>query len=623
MNTKNRKTLSAAVLAVLLAASPVMPAARISAASLPQTAPQAVTAATYAGSNTGNQNYIRWSRPVESYLVPCGDGTLMRLQYVSSSGETIAEYYNASRELQSARSIPQELPLFGGFYATDRYYFLLTGQENPSESRNVEVYRITKYDKDWNRLGSAGLSDCNTTIPFDAGSARMDASGNYLIIRTCHEMYRSEDGYNHQSNVTIQLDMEQMKITDSFTDVMNLSYGYVSHSFNQFIRVENDHIVTLDHGDAYPRSLVLLRYPGDISSGRFTPDYYSPCTGAHMFTFSGETGDNTTGASAGGFEISGTSYLAAGNSVDQNSAAAETRNIFIAAADKQTGRIAINWLTDYAEGAPSASTPHMVKINDDRYAVLWSVKAENTGGSASTVYYTTISGRGLPAEEIYKLDGNLSDCVPVVAGNKLVWYTWEDDSLDFYEIDLEDLSISDKKEIRNGEKEFTISFDADGGTVDGDTALTTVDQKLPALPEASRTGYIFDGWYTGVSSGTKITPSTTFSADTAVYAHWTAAPDTDLPRVNIKTAKSPAKGKLKLSWKPVSSADGYQIAVSTGSTFTSGSTFTTDVPAGKQTRTISRLEHGKTYYVKIRAYQKIHEETGYGNWSRIRKVKIK
>ena len=31
----------------------------------------------------------------------------------------------------------------------------------------------------------------NTTVPFDAGSARMTHSGDHLLVRTCHEMYKS------------------------------------------------------------------------------------------------------------------------------------------------------------------------------------------------------------------------------------------------------------------------------------------------------------------------------------------------------------------------------------------------------------------------------------------------
>lgn len=49
------------------------------------------------------------------------------------------------------------------------------------------------------------------------------------------------------------------------------------------------------------------------------------------------------------------------------------------------------------------------------------------------------------------MEGNLSDCVPVVENHKLVWYTWEDEIILFYEIDLNDLSKNDIKVILNGE----------------------------------------------------------------------------------------------------------------------------------------------------------------------------
>ena len=40
-----------------------------------------------------------------------------------------------------------------------------------------------------------------------------------------------------------------MTITDSYTGVMNVDYGYVSDSFNQFIKTDGNHIVALDRGD--------------------------------------------------------------------------------------------------------------------------------------------------------------------------------------------------------------------------------------------------------------------------------------------------------------------------------------------------------------------------------------
>ena len=69
--------------------------------------------------------------------------------------------------------------------------------------------------------------------------------------------------------------------------------------------------------------------------------------------------------------------------------------------------------------------------------------------------------------------------------------------------------------------EFIVTFDGNGG-MPSVGSMTTTDQKLPSLPNASRRGsYSFDGWYTEKSGGTKITTDTVFSANTTVYAHWT------------------------------------------------------------------------------------------------------
>ena len=69
---------------------------------------------------------------------------------------------------------------------------------------------------------------------------------------------------------------------------------------------------------------------------------------------------------------------------------------------------------------------------------------------------------------------------------------------------------------------YTVSFDANGGSVTPASAVTGADGKLTSLPTPTRSGsYSFDGWYTAASGGTQITTAYTFSADTTVYAHWT------------------------------------------------------------------------------------------------------
>lgn len=357
----------------------------------------------------------------------------MRVQAGADANGYVVEYFDSSFTITGRKIVPQELPLFGGFYEMNGNYYILSGQTNKNESDSVEVYRITKYTKDWNRVASCGLYGENTTVPFDAGSARMAAYGDYLMIRTSHEMYKSKkDGYNHQANVTIQVDTSAMKVTDSYTKVMNVSFGYVSHSFNQFIQMENGKIVAVDHGDAHPRSIVLVRYPSVVTSNGFT-DVFSTCKATDIMAFEGKSGDNYTGATVGGFEISDTAYLTAGSvDIDSTAKYSAGQDIFVGVVSKSTDAVKVNKITNYTAGQGTTDTPQFVKIGTNSYMLLWH--------RGSSVYYTKIDGNGNQVGAIYSLAGDLSDCVPVLAGDKLVWYTWKNEILQFYQININDLS---------------------------------------------------------------------------------------------------------------------------------------------------------------------------------------
>ena len=378
------------------------------------------------GTNIGYQNYSAWSKPIRSYLT-IANGGYMRVQSGVSGSGVLAIYYDRDFKLLSRQEIPQELSIFGGFYETDSNYFLVTGQNNEEENNETEVIRITKYDKNWNRLGSCGLYGANTVHPFDAGCCRFDHTGCFLVIRTCHEMYASSDGLNHQANVTILVNTDTMEVKDSHTSVANSNYGYVSHSFNQFIKLQNNNIVSVDHGDGHPRAICLMQYPTDVTTGRFNSYGVETTT---VMSFPGETGNNATGASVGAFEISSSSYLVAGNSVVQDSenTKRKTRNVFVAAVDKTTKEVTTNWLTNNAEGEATSSTPHMVKVSDDRYMVLWT--------TGSNVYYTFVNGLGVKQSDIYSLEGALSDCAPIVDGSDVVWYTWKNGEEKLYRIPI-------------------------------------------------------------------------------------------------------------------------------------------------------------------------------------------
>ena len=420
-------------------------------------------------STSYSHDYSRWASVIRSYLVDCDDGRLMRV-YLGSKGYYV-EYYDSNFNLLESKTIDKELSLLGGFYAGKDAYYIVSGQNNPDELADVECFRITKYDKNWNRITSAGLYDCNTYVPFDAGSLRMTEASGYLFIRTSHTMYKSDNGYHHQANVTIQLDESTMKITDSFTNVGNSSYGYVSHSFNQFIKTDGNHIVAVDHGDAYPRSLALIKYKTDFTSGQFCSNigYWwdsnkhavvnNSCDVTDLLTISGQIGDNTTNATIGGFEISDTSYIVAASSINQEKQEG-LKNIYILTESKEDGTVKSNQITDIS-GKYNATSPYLVKINNNKFMVMWTIKNDNT------VYYTYIDGDGNVISDINTMSGQLSDCEPIVYNGMVLWYICSNKKITFYGINTDGTTFGDELKASmtasDGGSTITFTADAQGG----------------------------------------------------------------------------------------------------------------------------------------------------------------
>ena len=66
---------------------------------------------------------------------------------------------------------------------------------------------------------------------------------------------------------------------------------------------------------------------------------------------------------------------------------------------------------------------------------------------------------------------------------------------------------------------YTITFNGNGGT-NGASLTKHYGDALGTLPSSSRTGYIFLGWFTAASGGTKISTSTICYGSVTYYAHW-------------------------------------------------------------------------------------------------------
>lgn len=72
-------------------------------------------------------------------------------------------------------------------------------------------------------------------------------------------------------------------------------------------------------------------------------------------------------------------------------------------------------------------------------------------------------------------------------------------------------------------KTYSVTFNANGGTVSTTSKTVTYGQTYGTLPTPTRIGYKFDGWFTEASGGTQVKSSTTVSitANQTLYAHWT------------------------------------------------------------------------------------------------------
>ena len=414
----------------------------------------------YSGSNVNDQDYVQWSDTVKSYLTVCDNGNYMRVQSGAIKGKLLVEYYSSDFEPLSTKLIDNELPIFGAFYDSGNNYYVLRGQENPKQNDSLEVFRITKYDKNWNKIKSCGLYGANTTVPFDAGSARMTHSGDHLLVRTCHKMYKSSDGNNHQANVTIEVDMPSMTITDSYTGIMNVDYGYVSHSFNQFIKTDGNHIVALDHGDAHPRSAVLVKYNSDFTTGKFFPSYFDKVSNIDVVTYPEYTSGhyNYTGAAIGGFDVSSSSYIVAQSTVDLDYInTSETRNVYVSSVSKDLSTNKLNKITSYAEGTDSASAPQLVKINNNSFLLLW---ARDTKVSC-----VKLNADGTVNGSIHTFEGSLSDCQPVIKNGRAVWYVYDKNNVTFNSLNLSNLDDIKTVDVKTGHDYETKYASKTDGTV--------------------------------------------------------------------------------------------------------------------------------------------------------------
>ncbi len=90
----------------------------------------------------------------------------------------------------------------------------------------------------------------------------------------------------------------------------------------------------------------------------------------------------------------------------------------------------------------------------------------------------------------------------------------------------------------------------------------------------------------------------------------------------LKSAVSEKTGEIKLVWKNVSGANGYQITYSDSSKFKSA-VKVTQIGGKSKTTVLKKLESGKKYYFKVRAYKSLNGKKVYGPYAAVKNAVIK
>ena len=384
--------------------------------------------------NASDNHYNTWSSVTNSYLVQNSDGTLTRLEN-TSSGIVVENYSADGKKLISQRTISKELNLFGGFYSGKDYNYLVFGQNNTAESDSKEVVRVVKYTKSWSKVNSCSISGVNTTKPFSAGSLRMEESGGKLYVYTCHEMYADSDGIHHQANMLFTIDESSMTLTDSMYDVSNLTDGYVSHSFNQFIKADEGgkYIYRVDHSESsnYMMNGSYLSVNG-ITLTKYKADGKSTAVSVSIPVKFDINKSNYTGSSIGGFELgSGNCLIAYAKDV---SSSCKTRNVYISVTDELFNGTQNIALTNYGTSSKvTCRTPQLIKINDNLFLVMWEEYNSSTGKTATKTM--TVDSNGKTITKAISHSFGLSDCQPVVCSDGMVkWYVTNNSAPTLYKL---------------------------------------------------------------------------------------------------------------------------------------------------------------------------------------------
>ncbi len=191
-----------------------------------------------------------------------------------------------------------------------------------------------------------------------------------------------------------------------------------------------------------------------------------------------------------------------------------------------------------------------------------------------------------------------------------------------YQVSIQDLlygkdSIEGDVPVAVGDT-VTLKFRIEGMKEDGESGTSTTPSNPPA-PKATATAAAQnkDQKTGGKTKTTKKSSRTSYSYTGSNY-YTVKKPK----KVKLKKVKALEKGKAKVSWKWFVDQDGFQLQYAQNRSFTKKKK-TKKKNSITDTVIVKKLKKGKTYYFRVRAFNKSGSRKKYGKWSNVKKCKIK
>lgn len=105
-------------------------------------------------------------------------------------------------------------------------------------------------------------------------------------------------------------------------------------------------------------------------------------------------------------------------------------------------------------------------------------------------------------------------------------------------------------------KSYTVTWNANGGTVSPASTTKTHGSTLGTLPTPTRAAtaeysYTFAGWFTAASGGTQISTTTTVTGNVTYYAHWTATKRSYTATFNGNGGSTPSPSSITKEYNTV------------------------------------------------------------------------